>query len=266
MTLNWYLLVPAALTALGVGLLVRWLLATGHQLYQAVTRKNLFRPLASESQPVSIEELYGIPPLLPWYVLSALLGWFLGQVLLSGPLRRLGLLLALLPLYWKKQQIKAGQQQVQRELGALVDDLRLYLSLAPTAGAALRLVIDDAPPGILWEQLRQARDTVMVAGAEEALQNVAAVLSAPALSRLVARVKAARAGSTALRSVLQAATAELVLDLHREIEEQVEAAPTRLLVPLLIMLMLPLLILVLTPPVQMLLTTLTGVGSTPLGR
>jgi hypothetical protein len=54
--------------------------------------------------------------------------------------------------------------------------------------------------------------------------------------------------------------------LRRELEEEIEATPTRLLVPLLVMLMVPLLIVVLTPPVQALLATLTGVGPTPLGR
>jgi pilus assembly protein TadC len=90
-------------------------------------------------------------------------------------------------------------------------------------------------------------------------------LNVPTLRRLVMRVKAAQAGSTKLSAALEAATEELTQDLRREMEEQVEAAPTRLLVPMLVLLMTPLLIVVLTPPVQALLDTLAGVGPTPLG-
>jgi tight adherence protein C len=170
-----------------------------------------------------------------------------------------------LPLLWKQQRLREGKRQVQQEIAQLVEDLRLYLAFASTPGAALRLVIADAPEGILWTQLRWQRDTVLVEGPETALENVSVALNVSTLRRLVTRVKAAQAGSTALSAALQAATEELTQDLRREMEEQVEAAPTRLLIPMLVMLLVPLLIIVLTPPVQTLLDTLAGVGPTPWG-
>jgi hypothetical protein len=246
-------------------------LGLGHwvvQLYQAVTRKRLWLALeqhGDEPTTLSVDELYGIPPLLPWILLSAGVGWLGGYFLLSGPARNLGALAVVLPLFWKQQRIRQGKRQVQQEVADLVEALRLYLAFAPTPGSALRLVIQDAPEGILWRQLRRQRDTILVSGPEVALQHVAETLDVPALRRLVARVKAAQAGSTELTRALQAAAEELTRDLRREMEEQVEAAPTRLLIPMLVMLLAPLLIIVLTPPVQLLLDTLAGVGPSPLG-
>jgi hypothetical protein len=265
------LLVPAGFAALGMGLLALSLGRWGMQVYHAWMRRRTWLTLevpgdaAEDKGAVSPDELYDLPPLLPWLALSAGVGWILGQALLSGPARNLGALAICLPILWKQQRIREGQRQVQQEIARLVEDLRLYLAFASTPGAALRFVIADAPEGILWTQLRRQRDTVLAEGAETALENVAVVLNAPTLRRLVTRVKAAQAGSTALSAALQAATEELTQDLRREMEEQVEAAPTRLLIPMLVMLLMPLLIIVLTPPVQMLLDTLAGVGPTPLG-
>ncbi len=260
-----WLLLPASLAALGVGLLA---LSLGHaaiQLYHARTRRRLWQDRRA-APAATVEEVYHIPPLLPWIVLGAVVGWLLGQVLLSGPARNLGVLGGVLPLLWKQQRLREGRQQVQQEVAELVEALRLYLAFAPTPGAALRLVIQEAPAGILWDQLRGQLDTVRVEGPEAALTHVAETLEIPALRRLVARVRASQAGSTGLTRALQLAADELSQDLRREVEEEIEATPTRLLVPMLVMLMVPLLIVVLTPPVQTLLATLTGVGPTPLGR
>ncbi len=259
------LLIPAGLTALGVGLLVLALGQGGVQLYQALTRRRLWGR-QDTAKVLTPEALYRIPPLLPWVVLCGGLGWLLGQFLLTGPVRHLGPLAALLPLVWKQQRIREGQQQVRREVGELVEELRLYLAFAATPGAALTLILTQAPPGILWDHLRRQKDTVLIAGAEAALENVAQTLTVPTLNRLVTRVRASRAGATPLTAALRTAADELAQDLRREVEEQVEATPTRLLVPMLVLLMVPLLIVVLTPPVQTLLATLTGVGPTPLGN
>ena len=133
---------------------------------------------------------------------------------------------------WKQQRLREGKQQVRREVAELVEHLRLYLAFAPTPGAALRLVIQDAPEGILWRQLRRELDTILMDGPDVALHHVSEVLAVrTVLRRLVARVKAAQAGSTDLTTALQAATEEMTLDLRRELEEQVEAAPTRLIDP-----------------------------------
>lgn len=262
-----YLLwLPAGLAAVGAGLLTLGLGRWGLHLARAWTRKRLWHTLQrSISSPPTTEDVYGIPPLLPWIALSAGVGWGLSYILLSGPLHELGLLAGTLPLVWKQQRLREGKQQVRREVAELVEHLRLYLAFAPTPGAALRLVIQDAPEGILWRQLRRELDTILMDGPDVALHHVSEVLAVPVLRRLVARVKAAQAGSTDLTTALQAATEEMTLDLRRELEEQVEAAPTRLLIPMLVMLMVPLLFLVLTPPVQLLLDTLAGVGPTPLG-
>ena len=267
--MNLWLWLPAGLSALGVGLLTlgvgNWLL----DLWTGVSRRRLWRPLAttgaSADKPLSPEELFDIPPLLPWMALGSLGGLLISSTLLQGALRGSGLLGGLIPLLWKQQRIRVGRQQIRREIADLVDTLRLYLAFAATPGTALVLAIDENEVGLLWQRLRRHRDSVYVQGPEVVLADVATELDSADLRHLLARVRAARAGSTGLAEVLQAVAVEMTAELHQELGEQVEAAPTRLIVPLLAALLPPLLVLVLNPALQAFLDTLAGVGPMPLG-
>jgi hypothetical protein len=126
-------------------------------------------------------------------------------------------------------------------------------------------VIDDNPDGILWQRLRKQRSNVYAQGPIPALKKVAEDLSSKALRHLLARVRAAQAGSSGLSTALCEVAAEMTAELQQELGEQVESAPTRLIVPLLAALLSPLLVLLLSPALQAFMDTLAGVGPAPLG-
>jgi hypothetical protein len=271
MMIQAWLGLPASLTALGVGLLTlgvgRWLNA----LWASLARRRLWRVLSvaaadTGAEPLPPEELFNIPPLAPWMALGIGLGLGVSRVLLHGPLRLVGLAGGIVPVLWKQQRIQVGRQQLQREVADLIDTLRIYLAFAVTAGAALLLAIDEPRSGILWRRLRHHRDTVYIAGPDVALEMVATELESADLAHLLARMKATRAGATGMTAALRAVAAEMTAELQQELGEQVEGAPTRLIVPLLVTLMPPMLVLLLSPALQAFLDTLAGVGPVPLGR
>ncbi len=263
-----WLLLPAGLAAAGVGLLTLALSDWLQAVWASISRQRIYKVLLDkpEEEPPSAEELFDIPPLAPWMALGALAGLTLSLTLFYGPGRLLGALGGLLPLLWKRQRIQAGQRQIQRELVNLVASLRLQLGLVPTPGAALLHVIDENPDGILWQRLRKQRSNIYAQGPIPALKKVAADLSSQELRHLLARVRAAQAGASGLSTALREVAAEMTAELQQELGEQVESAPTRLIIPLLAALLSPLLVLLLSPAVQAFLDTLAGVGPAPLGR
>jgi len=266
MTTVW-LLLPAGLAAAGVGLLT---LVVGNwiqDVWASISRRRIYNVLLDkpDTESPSAEELFAIPPLAPWMALGGFAGLTLSLTLFYGSGRFLGALGGLLPLLWKRQRIQAGQQQIQRELVNLVASLRLQLGLVPTPGAALLHVIDDNPDGILWQRLRRHRSSVYAHGPIPALKKVAEDLSSQELRHLLARVSAAQAGSGGLSTTLREVAAEMTAELQQELGEQVESAPTRLIVPLLAALLSPLLVLLLSPALQAFMDTLAGVGPAPLG-
>ena len=97
------------------------------------------------------------------------------------------------------------------------------------------------------------------------MRAVAAEVRSSELRRLLTRIHAASAGSGEFGAALRAAADELSVEIQREVEELVESAPTRLIMPIVVLLLAPLLVLVLRPPVQMFLDVLAGVGPSPLG-
>jgi len=257
--------IPALSAALGVLSLTLALGRTGNALWRAHRRRRHWLTGPAGPPPVTAAELYGLAPLLPWLLGTALLGGAVAYTLFVGPARYLGPLAALAPLFWQRARRRAGQRQIRQEVLELLETLRLYGALAPTPGAALALALAEARPGQLWARLRAHREVLALAGPEALLRTVAGEVASPELRRLVSRVRAAQAGNTALARALQAATDELVAEVHRELEEMVEAAPPRLLLPSLVLLLPPALVVVLTPPVQALLDTLAGAGP-GLGR
>lgn len=267
--MNFWLWLPATLAATGTGLLTLSVGRWAHQIWQSISRRRLWRPLVTTNReidgPIPPEDLFDLPPLAPWMVVGALLGLSLSSTFFYGSMRLVGVVGGLLPLLWKQQRIHEGRQAIQQQTADLVDTLRLYLGIYPTPGTALLHAIDEVQTGKLWERLRVHRDDVLVHGPDTTLNRVAEELDSTTLQHLLTRVRAANAGTTGLADALKAEAVEMAAELHRELSEQVEAAPTRLLVPMLVMLMMPLLFIVLTPPVQTLLDTLAGVGPTPLG-
>lgn len=267
--MNLWLWLPATLAAAGVGSLTlgigRWV----HQIWRGVSRRRLWKPLVMTDRdvngPIPPETLFNLPPLAPWMAFGVLVGLCLSYVLLYGSLRLVGAAGGLLPLLWKQEQIRQGRQATQRQIADLVDTLRLYLAIYPTTGTALLQAIDEGRGGNLWDRLRIHRDSVHVHGPNVTLNNVAEELDSTTLRHLLTRVSAAKAGTTGLDEALKAVAVEMAAELRQELGEQVEGAPARLIIPLLVTLLPPLLVLLLSPALQAFLDTLAGVGPAPLG-
>jgi hypothetical protein len=266
MTSDTLLTIPALLAAVGVGLLSWRGLQALAALINARTRRRVVLPTRQQRTlaPLPDEELFSLPNLTPYMLAGAVLGGWISMNLFLGPLQFLGPLAGLLPLLWKRQRIRDGRQQLRQEVADLVETLRLYLAFAPTPGAALTLALGENRPGVLWERLQRRRDMIYLDGPEAALNALAIEVRSPDLHRLLARLRAAQAGSGAFTPALRAAAAELTAELQREMEELVEAAPTRLILPLIALFMPPLLLLALSAPVQAFLDTMAGVGPVPL--
>ncbi len=263
MTLIW---LPAFLAALGVALLAPALGRSVATLVALRRRRRSWARGVSTTQaetPLSPEALFGIPPLAPSMVGATVAGLVVAQVLLSGPARCLGPLAGLLPWLWKQSRIREGRQAVRRDVTDLVETLRLYLAFAPTPGAALTLALAEAHEGVLWQRLLVHRDVLALEGPAALLEQVAQEVDSADLRRLLGRIRAAQAGSLGFAPALRAAADELAAELHRELAEVVESAPTKLIMPILVFLMPPALVVTLSPPVQTLLDTLAGAGPVP---
>jgi len=263
MNLIW---LPAILTGIGVGLLTLMFARMVTSLFALRNRCRLWAgQLTAHPQtgPLPVEALFGIPPLAPWMLGAGILGLCLGQVLLTGPGQVLGPLAGLLPWLWKQARVREGRQQVRRDVTDLVETLRLYLAFAPTPGAALTLALAEERDGVLWERLHAQRDVLALEGPAALLTRVAGELDSADLRRLLGRIRAAQAGSLGFAPALRAAADELAAELHRELAEVVESAPTKLIMPILVFLMPPALVVTLAPPVQALLDTLAGAGPVP---
>ena len=264
-----WLFVPPVLTALGFGLLVQLLLDVLASLVQGRLRRRLKFVLSmsthqsADDQPLSEAALYGLPPQLTiWMLAAAGGGVLLSLLILSGPARTLGLVAGLLPLLWKRRRIGRTQQQVRQQVAALIEDMRLRLAFGGTLGAVLHAIADEPDrPGVVYDRLRLHRDRLALAGPEELLRRLAADVRSPELRRLLSRVSAARLGGGSYAEALRVAADDVAAELVRQIENDIEGAPLRLLFPMLIGLLPPILVLTLYPPATALINSLTGAGS-----
>jgi tight adherence protein C len=265
----WLLWVPPILAASGVGLLVHYLLAGLADL----ARRGLFRRRrrvawalsASETDDapdvLAEEELYDVPDVALWMPVLAGLGLLLTMALLDGPVQVAGLAAGLLPMAWKRRKIALGQHEVRRQVVALIEAIRLRLAFGGNLGTALRFLADEpGHEGILYERLRAYRDLMTVRGPEIVLERLAADLRSADLTMLLRRVRAARRGGATYEDALRSATAEVTEETTRRAEMEVEGAPLRLLLPMLVFLLPPVLAVVLYPPAYDVIEQLTGTG------
>jgi Flp pilus assembly protein TadB len=267
-----WLIIPPVLTTLGLGLLIQLLLEGLTSLVQGRLRRRLkfvlslgARPVADD-QPLSEAALYGLPPQLTGWMLSAAGGGlWLSLLVLTGPARTLGLVAGLIPLLWKRRRISRTQHQVRQQVAALIEDMRLRLAFGSTLGAVLHAIADEPDRvGVVYDRLRFHRDRLALAGPEDLLRRLAADVRSPELQRLVSRVSAARLGGGSYADALRVAADDVAAELVRLVENDIEGAPLRLLFPMLIGLLPPILVLTLYPPATALINSLTGAGSSGL--
>jgi hypothetical protein len=267
--MNWMVSLPAILTMIGVGLLTSVGLESLDTLLQRGLRRRLTLAVKRVTRTTSTTNtlpneaaVYGLPENLTlWLLASAAGGLLLSTLAVQGPARVLGLAGGLVPLLWRRQRLTEARRQTRRQVADLIEDMRLRLAFSGTLGSVLYALANDTErPGVVYDRLRLHRDRLALENPEDVIQQLAAELRSPELKRLLARVRASRLGGLSYAEALQAAAAEVVAEIIRQIEVDVEAAPLRLLFPMLILLLPPILALALYPPASVLLNSLTGAG------
>lgn len=262
---TWMLWVPAFLAAVAVGLAVWTSLSALVDLALAwlsrrVSRRGGLR--GRRSRPTDAEvELYGLPGnMTVWMITGALGGLVVAHVLLDGAAQTLGLTAGLIPLLYRRRKQAAGEHQIRRQVGELIQEIQLQLAFGGSLGAALDRIANADYEGIVFERLRKHRRLLTISGPNEVLERLAVELRSPELEMLVRRLRTAQRGSASFADVLRAAAEETAEELRQRAEQEVEGAPLRLLFPMLIGLLPPILVLALYPPAYGLVSAISGAG------
>ncbi len=269
--MNWIVVVPPVLTAVGVGLLIHSLFSGLSDLYLRGLRRRLTLAVmhatrsakaASTSRLPDEAELYGLPRNLTlWMVVAALVGLLVSMLAMPGPARTLGLVAGIAPIVWRRRRITQARLQVRRQVAELIEDVRLRLAFSGSLGAVLHGIADEPErTGLVYDRLRLHRDRLALEGPEDVLRRLAEELRSRELKMLMARVRASRLGGVSYTEALRMAADDVAAEMVRQIEADVEGAPLRLVFPMLILLLPPVLALALYPPASLLLNALTGAG------
>lgn len=270
--MSWLMWFPAVAGATGVGLLAYLSLGAAVELLRrgSTRRRRVLESLnkllheradQDKVTRVSEEELYGLPSnLAPWMLLVGLAGLGITSFMLVGPLRVLGIAAGLLPLFWKNRRLQQGRLHTQREVLHFIEEMRLQLAFGGSLGAVLNNLAGDKKEGVLYERLRAHRQVIVIDGPEAVLARLADDLRSGELNMLLRRVRAARKGGLSYVDALKSAAAEVVQEVHRRAELEVEGAPLGLMLPMLALVFPPVLVLLLYPPAAALIQQVTGPG------
>lgn len=259
-----------ALAATGVAILVySGLERGGIALSESLNRVRAIRAVRAvrdsfgeSTQEGNEADLYGLPStMLPWMFVSGGVGLLISFALLEGPSQLIGALASTLPLLWKRYMLSRCRQQTRRQVAELIEEMRLRLAFGGALGPVLNGIATEGREGIVYERLFAHRNLITVSGPEKLLETLACELHSPELRVLLRRIRASSQGATSYVSALQAAAEEVTQEIARHAETEVEAAPLRLLFPMLILLMPPVLVLLLYPPAYALIASLAGVGT-----
>lgn len=218
---------------------------------------------AQSSQEFSEDELHGTAG-IHWPVaslVSGCLGLILSWLLFaeSGSMLALaGAALGLGPLAIRRYLRERAVRRVRREVRDFLLDLRLALRLEGALGPALARVSQKGR-GVLGERLRHHVQTRLTTSTpQDVLLALAADLRSKVLRDLLRRLEAARRGGESFDRALAAVAEDVVAEMTAAAEQAVEAAPARLLVPMLATLFTPVLVLVLYPLMDRVLRSLAG--------
>lgn len=270
-------LVPPVLAALAVGLLFHLAISGLVDLlrYGVFRRRHrLLRLLdprreTAEGDLPAEETLYGVPrSVIPHMIATAAGGLALTWTVLDGPLQTVGLAAGILPTLWKRRRMNAARREVRRQVAELIAEMRLHVAFLGSMGAVLGALADadraTCASGPLregvTERLRLHRDLITLDGPEAVLERLADEFRSRELRMLLRRLRAARRGGASYAEALRAAADEATQEVLRQARMEVEAAPMRLLFPMLILLFPPVMALLFYPLAAQVLASIAGTG------
>ena len=262
------LLIPAVLVFAGVyGLSYAVLSLLDELVWRIIRRRrvNLSRLFSGTEAPavLSERELYRLPrSIFPWILVASAVGLAASWALVDGPIQVAGITAGMIPLFWQRRRVATVRQEIRRQVAEIIQEMRLHLAFGSSLAAALDALDTGDRQGIVYERLRFHRASLTVSGPEVVLERLAEGLRSPELSMLVRRVRAARQGDMSYAAALQSAADDVMSEMRRQAEIEVEGAPLRLLFPMLMGLLPPILALVLYPPAYGLISSLAGAGTT----
>jgi hypothetical protein len=211
---------------------------------------------------LSEEALYGAPDVSLFIVLAFSLGVAASWTVLNGPMRFVGALAGIAPVLWKRRWLDNARQEARGQMADLITEMRLRLVFSGSLGAALRELAAEDREGIVWERLQAHRDLLTVSGPEAALEAMVNEFrdAARELNMLLRRLRSARQGGGSYAVALQKASEEAMEEIYRRAQMEVEGAPVRVLLPMLLFLFSPILVLVAYPMLAELMSSITSGG------
>ncbi len=274
LSLNVLRWVAIAALGLGGGMFVYILLDTLGWLAQRIlsNRRQSWRSLSyyyakSVESQITPEQVYGIAH-LNWPLICVLAGgagvvvtWALyGER--PGPGMFLGVVGAALPILYRRNLITQAQQCIQQQVRTFITDLRLGLQIGGSLGPTLDRLAEQGGEGILYTRLRLHARTLLRANATpvEVIKQLADELQSRELRELLVRLHAAQRGVETFEHALTVGADEVIAQMTASVEQTIEGATTRLMVPTLLLTVMPLLVLALYPVAARIVEGLTGTG------
>jgi len=267
--------------ALGLGMLAQLLLEyVGEGLVRLHRRSRagrlaaMLQPQETERKAPSEDALFGLDgvnwPLV--MLVTGMIGVGLSSLVfgeLAPPARPIGIVLGLLPLAVRSYLRRQGQQKKRFTVRDFAADLRLLLPLQGGLGPTLEMIAEEENgpsmgtsragsrgpgQGLIAARIRSLLGMKQPV---EILDDLAAQLFSPELARLVRHIRAAIKGGESLERAVALAAEDMDAEFATAAEEAVESAPTRLIVPMAVLLLVPALILLFFPIADNLLNSLT---------
>ena len=268
MAMSVVVLMGNVFSALGAGCLA-WALsdffsAPVEQVWLRIRRQrfalaDLSRRAIDSQQPLSASVLYGLgaanTTLLA--VAASAVGvtftQFVFSPLLPLPLRLSGVLIGVVPVVMRNAQKQRARRTILIEIRRLLADLAVALRYEASPGKALAMAAarDDPSTRFASGGLVHRRLRAFLAGRqaepEKVLARLADDLRSLELQRLVRRMSAARRGGLAFERALSLALDEVVEESEAAADAEIESAPEKLNLPMIVALMTPALILLVFP-------------------
>ncbi len=203
-------------------------------------------------EPLSASVLYGLGAAnttllaLATSVGGVMFTQFVFSPLLPLPLRLSGVLIGVVPVVMRNARQQRARRTILIEIRRLLADLAVALRYEKTPGKALAMAAARDMNGMAHRRLR-AFMAGRQAEPEKVLARLADDLRSPELQRLVRRMGAARRGGLAFERALSLALDEVVEESEAAADAEIESAPEKLNLPMIVALMTPALILLVFP-------------------